>query len=289
MNELIAPALEELALESHDGVVLRVYRSLPAPDKPPLLIVLPATTTVALIGAAVERLARSFNVITWETRLVLDPTAVADETAAMSLRANVGDLERVFRSFALSRAYLIGYCTGAPVALHAAAAHPGWFRKLALVAGSYFLQPGECELTQHERDILKIMPHIAAGEKNAAALSKTFVYLRDTGKLQGDAFALETYRPFYTGRSLHRLGLLVDDLIRNPIHAVAREVALPVLVAAGEDDAQTHCASSVLLETELPDAELYLDDGDHYAFCRGEARLMERIAAYFGEVENDGR
>lgn len=281
MNELTA-ALDELPLESHDGVVLRVYRSAPAADKPVLLVVLPATTTVALIGAAVERLGRSFTVITWETRLVLDPGAGPDGAAAMSLDANVGDLESVFRYFELSSAYLIGYCTGAPVALHAAAAHPGWFRKLALVAGSYFMQPGECELTQHERDILKIMPHIAAGEQNAAALSKTFVYLRDSGKLQGDAFALATYRPFYEGRSLYRLGLLVDDLIRAGARAPAREIGVPVLVAAGRDDAQTHCASSVLLGSELRDAELYLDDGDHYAFCRGEARLMARIARFFG-------
>ncbi|MEA2663499.1 MAG: hypothetical protein QOI11_443 [Candidatus Eremiobacteraeota bacterium] len=283
MNELTAAAMDELWLESHDGVALRVYRSAPDPAKPALLVVLPATTTVALIGAAVDRLARSFNVITWETRLVHDPGAADDEATAMSLRANVGDLESVFRYFELSRAYLIGYCTGAPVALHAAAQHPGWFPKLALVAGSYFTQPGECELTQHERDILKIMPHIAADEKNAAAVSKTFVYLRDSGKLQGDAFALATYRPFYEGRSLHRLGLLVEDLIRHGSRPVAREIAVPALVAAGRDDTQTHYASSVLLGSELRAAELYLDDGDHYAFCRGEALLMARIAGFFGE------
>jgi len=283
VNELTAPALDELRLESHDGVALRVYRSAPDPAKPALLIVLPATTMVALIGAAAERLARSFNLITWETRLVHDPAPAGDEASAMSLQANVGDLECVFRYFELSRAYLIGYCTGAPVALHAAARHPGWFPKLALVAGSYFTQPGECELTQHERDILKIMPHIAAGEKNAAALSKTFVYLRDSGKLQGDAFALETYRPFYEGRSLYRLGLLVDDLIRHGSRPAARAIAVPALVAAGRDDTQTHYASSVLLRSEMRDAELYLDDGDHYAFCRGEALLMERIARFFGE------
>ena len=150
------------------------------------------------------------------------------------------------------------------------------------------MQPGECELTQHERDILKIMPHIAAGEKNAAAVSKTFAYLRDSGKLQGDAFALETYRPFYEGRSLHRLGLLVDDLIRHGSRPVAREIAVPALVAAGKGDAQTHHASSVLLGSELRDAELYLDDGDHYAFCRGEARLLERIAAFFGAGAHGG-
>jgi pimeloyl-ACP methyl ester carboxylesterase len=288
MNELTAAAMDELWLESHDGVALRVYRSAPAADKPALLIVLPATTTAALIGAAVERLARNFSVITWETRLVLDPAPTADEAGAMSLHANVGDLESVFRYFELSRAYLIGYCTGAPVALHAAARHPGWFPKLALVNGSYFMQPGECELTQHERDILKIMPHIAAGETNAASVSKTFVYLRDSGKLLGDAFALETYRPFYEGRSLHRLGLLVEDLIRNGVRPVAREIAVPALVTAGRNDAQTHCASSVLLRSELRDAELYLDGGDHYAFCRGEARLMERIAGFFGEGADGG-
>ena len=214
MNGL-AVATDERWLESHDGIALRVYRSANTAGKPPLLIVLPATTTIALIGAAVDRLARDFDVITWATRLVHDQTAVADEPAAMSLHANLGDLETVFRYFELSRAYAIGYCTGAPVALHAAARHPGWFAKLALVGGSYFMQPGECELTQHERDILKIMPHIAAAESNAAAVSKTFIYLRDSGKLIGDAFALATYLPFYQGRSLYRLGLLVEDLIRH--------------------------------------------------------------------------
>jgi len=271
----------EKRLSSVDGVGLRVFHSQQRPDAAILLIVLPLGIHARLVEPAVRQFAHDFTVITWEGRLVLEPELSLPSRTSLSIEANVGDALAILDHFGVSKAFMIGYCSGATTALHIAAAAPTRIRKLALVNGAYFIVDQACALTQYEKDIFQLAPQIASGLPQAKMV---FDLLQAASlRRRGAAAATgEIYGRFDDAESLHRFGVGLCHLIGSDVRQVARQVATPTLLIAGKRDEQTHYSSSILIGAELRERTMLIDaDGDHYEFCRAKPDIVVPIMTWF--------
>ena len=274
--------MRELQVASFDGVLLRVCHSALAAGREYLIIVLPLATKASFIRSAFDHFSGSYNVVTWEARLILEPEVEPRDPDSLSAKSNAADAGAVMDYFDVRSAFMIGYCSGAATALHTAASDAGRVKRLALVNGAYFMSQGECALTQYERDVFGLAPQIAAGYDRASDIfNKFFAGKRGPGQA-GHEFADEINRPFENPDSFYRFGVVVNRLIGTDLRGVARGLKLPTLVTSGKLDERTHYASSVLVSSELSRGELSLDEaGDHYEFCRAKPELMTRIDRFF--------
>ncbi len=160
------------------------------------------------MSGAIAALARSFNVLTWEARLLLEPASSACHPSALSIDAHLGDVNALLDYFALSSAMLVGYCSGAALAIHAAA-RCARIERLALVNGAYFASPGECEQTQYERDVLDIASQVSASRGAAAEVHRKYFSARPR-RPAAHEFGEEALRPYASPESLYRFGVALD-------------------------------------------------------------------------------
>ncbi|WNG43368.1 alpha/beta hydrolase [Archangium minus] len=275
--------MNELDIESFDGVRIRAYHTPAAPGRDNLVIALPLATKPSFIQRVVASLSRHFNIITWEARLLLTPQAPLADKQALSTEAHVRDLNILLDHLGIQRTSLLGYCSGAAMALRIAAMDEGRLDKLVLINGAYFLKPEGCEVTQYERDILALAPQLAASRAQSSYIFSRFFEGNPSFRKRELEFADEIYRPYDHAESFFRFGVSLDQFIRSDSRRVAREIKLPTLVASGGLDDQTHPASSTLIASDISAKAIYFDKvGDHYAFCRAKKETIERVMEFLG-------
>jgi 3-oxoadipate enol-lactonase len=271
----------ETQLSSFDGVGLRVHHSHPATKSRVLIIVLPLGIRASMVEPAVRRLAHDYTVITWESRLVLEPGVALPSRESLSIEANVRDALAILDHFGVPDAFMIGYCSGAATALHIAAAEPKRIKKMALVNGAYFMRGVNCTQTQYERDIFDLAPQIASGRPAAKAVFD-LLQAASLRKRSAPAAVDEIYVRFTDVESLHRFGIGLCHLIDCDARKVARQVDAPTLLIAGKRDEQTHYSSSVLIGEQLDAGTMLIaEDGDHYEFCRAWPGILDPIDEWF--------
>jgi len=270
-------------IASFDGVAIRTYYSLPSAGREDIVIVLPLATKSSLIAPAIDRLSQDYNVITWESRLILEPNMAMEDPESLSIESSIKDFVAILDYFRISSASVVGYCSGASAALHMVASNIGRVRRLALLNGAYFMTNGECDLTQYEKDIMCLVPQIATSHHRASYIFRKF--FRNgaaASKFGNQEFAGETYRPYGNADSLYRFGLGLRNFMTSDSKDKAREITVPALVTSSRRDDQTHYSSSILIRSQLHEAEFYMDNtGDHYEFCRAKPELLGRITEFF--------
>ncbi len=273
--------MKERFITSFDQVMLKVVHSDLDSDRENLVIVLPLATKASLIRLAIDSLRGRYNIITWESRLILDPTILIRQPEALSIESSVRDLDAILAHFELETILLVGYCSGAATALHIASKRERHIHKMALINGAYFIRRPECERTQYEKDILDLAPVMASSSDQAIDLLKQFLGSGPKQVEDGD-FAQEFLRPYQDNESLHRFGIGLCNLMDSDLGSIAQKIGIPTLVAAGKCDSQTHYSSSILISSKLAKSESYIDySGDHYEFCRAKPALIERIVSFF--------
>ena len=155
---------------SFDGRELNVFYTPHSPGRKDVVFVLPFGVRAAIAERLYSALGSRFNLITWESRFMLDHEADApDATIAAEMHAR--DLDHVIRHCASGAvADVIGYCSGAGVALLGAARHPNSIRQLVLVSGEYMLAPATCPPSGFQREVDALLPIAGADRASAQML-----------------------------------------------------------------------------------------------------------------------
>lgn len=125
----------ERMISSRDGVPLRVFDWGDGRNDA-VLIVNAYGSRMGLISRLAERLAATKHVISWESRWVPRITRDFDK-AKLDVAHHVKDGLDVLAFFGRTRASLIGFCTGAQIALALAASEPERVDRIALLNGSF--------------------------------------------------------------------------------------------------------------------------------------------------------
>ncbi len=213
---------------------------------------------VMFLRPLIDHLSQSFRVITWGSRGL--PDLSEPFPAACDVTAHARDLGAVLDHHGVDDATLVGWCTGAQVALRFAAMAPERTSAIVSLHGAFSF-PESVGVTSFKRNIMYLMPRIARGQEHARAYHAMFYGGRAEGSAETEAStaayddearAAETMlssdellfnltsAPFKTPEALYRYANLVMHLIREPDHVWAPFVECPVLVLSGERDSIAH-------------------------------------------------
>lgn len=217
-------------------------------------------------------LARDYRVLTWESRHF--PSAEAD-SSRLDTRSHVADLLAMLCAFDVGRPLaLLGWCTGAHIALRGLHQHPELAQALVLLHGAFRFGDA-VPLTEYQQFMRDIMQRLVQRPSSAPA------YLRVVaGQL---APAHRELDPEYRAlRALTQTGLqdpssflryaqLLAAYYAEPEDLAGWSVDLPTLVVTGDRDAIAHPAMSYAAAKRLPRAAVEtIRGGDHYTLWKGQ-------------------
>ena len=251
-----------------------------------------------LISRLAERLAAEKYVISWESRWVprLDP---ALNDVRVGVADHAADLAHVMEYFGRSFATLIGFCTGAQIALAFAASNPQRVEQLALVNGNFSFS-AEVEHTEFETFFSLLLRKTAQGPEKAKSWLAFIAGSRNESTLEAwarlehlgapnDSALLRLANSFLDdtqGEDMHRYALMMKQFREFDIEACATKVATPAFIFCSQNDKVSHPANSIKIHSLLKNAHLINDkDSGHYGIYNSP-NFIEAIASQLGLQTN---
>ncbi|WP_394827821.1 alpha/beta fold hydrolase [Pendulispora albinea] len=270
--------MDETLVTSVDGHPLRAFSRPWDAQKPALTFVLPFGTKYDIAQPLFEQLGARFNVLTWEARMILDDPRADVDVARITPAMHVADMMSVLARFGVARSDVIGYCSGAGIALLAAQQYPSSFSRLLLVAGEYVLPRHTCARTRFQEDVDALLPLAAKSKAHASAV---FSRIPQREGVASDPVRRAAALPFSRPEYLHRFGANYVQYRHVRFLEVARSIAHTALVLVGRRDEQVTVESSALIHEKLAHSRFHVDPAaDHYDVCRGNTTIERRVLEF---------
>lgn len=269
------------------------------PSHPVLVLCNAYAMPEEFLAPLAQRLAQKWRVVTWNTRWLPTPTPDFNPSRCDS-SVHVADLIAVLDRLGISRVEtVVGWSSGAQVALRALAEHPERFASGVLLNGTVSLPATpDHPMTSFEKNLRQLFPQIAANPRVAERYCKLIF----GGAPGGEAPQSEdrkvvasvltstdphllymTSVPFRTPSSLFRYANMVCALFREREDAWTSSVKQPVLVFGGGADAISHPDQVALLASRLVGARTVLKpEADHFShfYDEGMATMIEDFAQH---------
>ncbi|WP_434044411.1 MULTISPECIES: alpha/beta fold hydrolase [Sorangium] len=265
------------------GAILDCVHTALNEDKPSILIALPFGVPASVARAAFQKLEPRFNVVTWESRYILNLDQEFSGSEKMGPEEHVGDMLSILKALEIGSCRLIGYCSGAGISLVAAREHPDVFVELILVNGEYqlFKKNGHVS-TDYQRSIDAFLPVVATGRQQAKLV---FTKMGEISKVSKTGVQSELdeqiNRPFSTEECLFRYAKNYVAYRNFDALAVAGGVRQRTLVISGRRDEHSNIENSEAIGGAIAGSKRFVDDGgDHHEFCRAGSLTLEEIGAH---------
>lgn len=265
------PEARELRLPLTPQGVLRVV-DWGDPEGPPLLVALPcgvgADPLRPFIAAAC---ARGRRVLCVEGRAVLEADMAPDAGHDLGAAAHAGDLLRLMELLPPGPVDLLGYCSGALVALNAAlqeARRPApRLRRLALVCGAYTLSETAPDCA-YEREFAA-MVRSCRGQPRVASVFLRALQARPAAEALGGEFAAHLRAAYRDIATFTKYVDAVHALYASGLPGLGILAGVPTLVLCGSADTIAPPAQSRQVLPRLGRAHWReLAQEDHYGLCR---------------------
>lgn len=251
--------------------------------KPSILVALPFGVPADVAKAAFEHFGPRFNVITWESRFVLNTDQDFTGEEQMAPVEHVGDMLALLRALGIESCTLIGYCSGAGISLVAASRYPNVFTDLILVNGEYQLFRRGHVATDYQKSIDTFLPVVATGRKQASFIFSKMAEISQVKK-QGTVqteLDKQINLPFSKEEYLFRYAKNYMAYREFNALEIAKEIRQRTFVLTGRKDEHSNMENSEAVGRTIAGSTQYVDDnGDHYEFCRAGSPTLERIAEY---------
>lgn len=227
------------------------------------------------------RLARRHRVVIGE-RIGLSASAGAEVPCGPAEHA--ADLVAILDALGIGAAHaLVGWCTGAAIALRFAATCPDRARSLVLLNAAFAFEQ-DVPATDHQRTLAAILPRVV----RTPSLARTFArMLADTAAPPAWAAAPDPTlaeaiaAPVRDADALRRYARQFTAFLAEADDTLFQRVRSPSLVIAGDRDAVAHPAQSEEIARRLPDAELQrVPEGDHYLLWNADP-LVEALEDFW--------
>lgn len=256
-----------------------------------------APDTVVLVNAfgAAQSLLQPLAALLREEFSVLIPgpwSRRATAGAGYSPQEQALDLARRVRGFRRGRLWLVGYCSGADIALRALLGDASMFSGAVLVSGSFGLGPG-APAARDAKLMCPLLEIAARGVDEAGTIRDGLDQANrhfSSRQLSPLAAKLRRSASIYLedAQSLHTYAKMVLDLLGRDVRDVAvpaSNVKLTLLTA--KSDTVAHWEQSRWVAEHVPSSRLIImDDWDHYAIgympdaqlrVRQELRELARV------------
>jgi len=273
--------METAFLTTADGVRLKYAYSMGDPKRPWIMLVMPFALDPHMATPFFEFLGSHYNICTWESRSVREDSDRDCQVSEFSIDHHVADLLAVLDVLDVEEAILVGYCSGAGIALAAINLAPNRFSELVLAHGEYtLLKEAKCT-TQFAAD-MDVLLSLAASSKERAQLVFEKIqserFEADVGRPQG------LDQPFADVRFISRYARNYLAYKSVDFEQLASEVLHPTLLLAGGKDMQVNVESSRRIHARMRNASLFIDpEADHYGVLRKDSGTLIAIWNYLCE------
>ena len=269
------------SLQTADGIQLRYAYSISDLANPWITLVIPFGLDVRMAGAFCEFFASHYNVCTWESRLILEESDRDCDVGQFTIDHHVADLLAVLDALRVEETILVGYCSGAGVALAAINLAPNRFGDLVLAHGEYTLLNDTTCTTQFAADMDTLLCLAASSDARAQVVFEKIQSERFDGGANRPA-GLD--QPFSSSRFLQRYAKNYLSYKSCDFTQLAREVTHPALLLAGGKDVQVNISSSRQIHGEIRGSRLFVDpDADHYGVLTKDSPTLIAIWNYICE------
>jgi pimeloyl-ACP methyl ester carboxylesterase len=269
------------------GALITCLHSAPVKGRPSILIALPFGVPARVARAAFDKFSPDFNVVTWETRYIMNLTEEFFGHEKLAPAEHVLDMISILAALQIERCRLIGYCSGAGISLLAARQYPDVFTELILVNGEYQLFRKGHASTAYQRSIDTFLPEVAVSRDKANFMFQKMAEISRASK-EGQQSELDRLInfPFSHEERLYRYAKNYMAYRDFDAIELARDVRQPGFVLTGRLDEHSSVENSEAVCAAIPGAKKLVDEnGDHYEFCRAGSRSLALIAACLaGEV-----
>lgn len=280
------PFVKEMA-RMPDGVQLATFH-YGNRDNPPLLLSNAFSVSVEMWEPIARVLAPHFFLVTFETRG--HPSLVDDfDPQRCGLSAHVDDVRGTLDHYGIDKAHMVGWCSGAQVALAFAARHQARVHSLALISGM-FLLPHEVPQSDYFRKLTAILGQVSKS-RGRAALYCTMNAENDSDGLMADVDPRVRElagAPYREPEALYRFANMGMRLMEESPVVPGEDFDVPVLMLVGDADWNVVPETSVAMARLLKDAPLlHFDGGDHYILYT-EPRVARALQDFFQQAAGRG-
>ncbi|HEY0685564.1 MAG TPA: alpha/beta hydrolase [Steroidobacter sp.] len=287
--------MRERTALSHDGCTLRYGYCDQAPGKPWIALIIPFGLNVDVARAFFDFFAADYNILTWEARLILEPPERTIAAGELTIGNHVADLFAVLDACNVERATLVGYCSGAGIALAALEASPQRFDDLVLVNGEYTLLKEPSCVTQFGSDIDTILTLASRDLKTAQLIldrMRSILEEMSSGKRSSNGRAPPSgiHVPFSKPHYFHRYALNYLSYRATDFLTLASAVRRRTLLISGESDMQTNVTSSRKIQRCIAGSKLRVEpNGDHYELLRHGSSTLAQVRSFLSASEGGHR
>jgi nucleoside-diphosphate-sugar epimerase/pimeloyl-ACP methyl ester carboxylesterase len=286
------PKLIESVLTTKDGFPLQIVRNGRRTDlrRPIVVFVNALGMPHGTLTKIMTILSPNFDVISWESRGVPSLAGRLDQASA-SFSRHIDDLEEILAHDSIEHIHLVGWCTGADVALAFHARHPKRVLSLSFLNGSFArltksLLPYQTHLKNLTRRISKSPtqaglfhslladPHSTSREVDALR-DESSTSVTATLAIRDDDLLALTSAPLQSPELLHRYCVLMERYFEEaPTDIMTSEV--PTLFCTAEFDTIAPTTASIELAKRFFNSRVFVakDDG-HFAPCTNHAVASE--------------
>lgn len=265
-------------IKSHEGYELRYATSDIKEDKPWIALIIPFGLKIEMANYFFEFFKPHYNVVTWESRSILENSQRKVVENEFSIENHIADLKSVLTECPAKSFVVVGYCSGAGLALAAANRYPQLIDDLILVHGEYTMLHEKTCTTQFAAEIDSLLSLAAKDEDH---LNLVFE------KIKNDRIDENTSRPdgidlpFTELAYLRRYSANYLSYKDVDFEHLARYVTHKTLIMSGDKDVQANATSSQKIHELMPNSSIFIDpDADHYGLLREESNSMVTIWNY---------
>ena len=272
--------LEEKVL-SHDGIYLNYAISKVKQGKPWLAFIIPFGWKLQMANKFFKFFEPQYNLITWESRSILDSSDRGVSENEFAIENHVMDLHTVLAEVDAKQFVVVGYCSGAGIALAAANRFPRLIGDLVLVHGEYAMLGNSTCTTQFAKEIDSLLSMAARDEEHLNLVFERIKDMRfeeDSGRPHGIDM------PFTQLSYFRRYAASYLAYKSKDFELLAKFVTHRAYLMTGNRDVQTSVASTEKIADLMPYSEVYIDpEADHYGVLREGSNTMIAIWNYLCE------
>jgi len=258
-----------------DGVGLNYATSEFKEGKPWIALIIPFGLRVGIAKPFFDFFQPQYNIVSWESRLILAAGEEPVPSNAFDLDRHVKDFDVVLTACNVQKCVVVGYCSGAGIALGAANRYPQRISQLILVHGEYVLLDEAGCSTQFAREIDGLLTMANADESH---LRKIFEKVNEERVDAGEHRPQGIDLPFSQLTFLRRHAQNYQAYKQADFRKLARSVTHRTFLMTGKRDAQANVASTMKIKEVMPNSTVHVDDtADHYGILREDSNTLTTL------------
>lgn len=281
-----------------DGVPVDAYCCTGSGKRQAILIVTAFGMPVDFWLKFINLAGKTYDIYTWETRYL--PCNSPLEGTDISPNRHVRDAVEILDHFGIERAHVLGWCTGAKLALKMARRHSERVCSLTLLSGGYNID-GPGLKTPYENRLTDTLLEVTGG-LDVAELYYDLIYNGDSSDEESDQrtrsilhatnadYVQYTSLPFRSPENIYRYARLISSFYEDRDIGWLKEIKSPTLLITSKDDINTHPAASRYVANNIDGAIcIEIDEGDHYLMDSHTQAVFQHFCQHVSHLDGDNK